>query len=84
MASPWRISLLLKLLFFALLLIFSIVSTTNNIVEPLFQKPRIRKIGVDKKNNVEKAGVVPKVVKPTSQDFPWGGGYIEHPHLSNP
>uniref|UniRef100_A0A0A0L653 Transmembrane protein n=1 Tax=Cucumis sativus TaxID=3659 RepID=A0A0A0L653_CUCSA len=83
MASPWRIPLLLKLLFFSLLLIFSTVSTTNNVVQPLFHKPRIRKIGVDKKTNDGKAGVVPRVIKPTSEDFPWGGGYI-HPHLSNP
>ena len=41
------------------------------------------KIGVDKKTNDGKAGVVPRVIKPTSEDFPWGGGYI-HPHLSNP
>lgn len=31
-----------------------------------------------------KAVVVPKVIKPTSEDFPWGGGYIDHPILSNP
>ncbi|CAK9318372.1 unnamed protein product [Citrullus colocynthis] len=74
MASPTRISLVLKLLFFALLLISSTVSATDNI--PLLHNPPIRKM-------VGKVVAVPKVKKPTSDDVPWGGGYVP-PILINP
>ncbi|KAA0067663.1 hypothetical protein E5676_scaffold577G00330 [Cucumis melo var. makuwa] len=81
-SSPMKISLMLKLLFFANLLFIAstTVSATNNI--PLLHKPPIRKMGVEYKKG-EKAVVVPKVNRPTSDDVPWGGGYVHRPPILN-
>uniref|UniRef100_A0A0A0L8B2 Transmembrane protein n=1 Tax=Cucumis sativus TaxID=3659 RepID=A0A0A0L8B2_CUCSA len=81
-SSPMKISLMLKLLFFATLLFiaYTTISATNNI--PLLHKPPIRKMAVGYRKG-EKAVVVPKVYKPTSADFPWGGGYVRRPPILN-
>ncbi|KAG7014832.1 hypothetical protein SDJN02_22461 [Cucurbita argyrosperma subsp. argyrosperma] len=77
MASPRRIriSLLLRLLFFALLLVASTASAANS--KALLHNPRTPKMAME-------YGQVGKGTskKPTADDVPWGGGYVP-PILSN-
>ncbi|XP_022141390.1 uncharacterized protein LOC111011803 [Momordica charantia] len=70
-----RISFVLKLFFFALLLIASRVSAST---PSIHKRPRIRKLGMEYRS----VGKAVLRAKAASYDFPWKGGY--NPPNNNP